>query len=127
MNIKKIITTVGATLALSIGGPAVIADAAVVSSNGAAAETVGYCDGYSIVLNYDNYGFDYTKIWQYVDGQGWFQGSWNPTYNGGGTSVAPSSQTGWSALYVQYADWNGYQWEIGGEWVNFGGTYWCYA
>jgi hypothetical protein len=120
-----------AAVSLSLAGSVLAvtgtADAAVVSNGGAAAETVGFCDGNSAILDLSNYGFDYVKVWAYVYGVGWVEGAWNRTFDGSSTVGVPSTRTGWAAFYVQYADWNGYSYDIGGEWVPFGGSYWCWV
>jgi len=126
-RLRRIVRTAVVGLALGAGtlATAGTADAAVVSPLGAAAETVGDCSNGSIVVDYGNYGFEYVRISSYVYNAGWNLGQWNQALQGGRTLVINSTGSAWAAFYVQYADWNGASWDIGGEWISFGSSYWC--
>jgi len=126
-TLRTIARTAVATLALATGTLAVAgtASAAVVSPQGAAAETVGDCSDSTVIVDYGNYGFEYVRVSSYVYNVGWQTGQWNEALQGGKTITFQSTGTSWTAVYVQYADWNGASWDIGGEWVNFGASYWC--
>ncbi len=128
-TIKRLAAAVAATMALGTALVSAPADAAVVSSSGSAIETSGACRPGAMALAQDNYGFDYMTSIMYVDGVGW--GSWNSwsRIGDGSATVALSNGVTYNryvAVYAYYADWNGYSWEFGGEWIDFGGSYWCY-
>ncbi len=132
MNLRKILTTAIATAALSTSAVAVAAapaNATTYASTGAAANIVGACTAGGIALNLSNNGMDYARTITYTYGYGWSGWSgWTQIGNGSVTVASGSSQAAglYEAAYVQYAEWNGYSYEYGGEWVPFGNSYWCY-
>ena len=124
---KRFAAAIAATMALGTALVAAPADAAVVSSSGAAIETSGLCQPGTMALSQDNYGFDYMTSIIYVNGVGWGSwAAWSSLSDGSATVSTGSANLGYVAMYAYYADWNGYSWEFGGEWVDFGGSYWCY-
>jgi hypothetical protein len=128
-TVKRLAAAVAATMALGTVLVAAPADAAVVSSSGAAIETSGACRPGAAALAQDNYGFDYMATIVYVHGVGYGSwSSWMPLSDGSATVALSTGVTNnrYVAMYAYYADWNGYSWEFGGEWIDFGGTYWCY-
>lgn len=119
-------TLAAAAIGAGVLATAGTADAAVISSTGAAAETIGSCAYGNVVVDYGNIGFEYVRVSTYFYGVGWVPGQWNEALQGGHTIVAPSTNSGYAAVYVEYADWTAAGWEVGGEWVVFdGSTYWC--
>jgi len=126
---RRLVRTAIATLAIGAGVLATsgVADAAVVSNGGAAAETVGACGNGKIAMAISNYGFEYVRLSTYIYGSGWVSADWTQAAQGDRTNVVYSTNSYWGAYYMQYADWNGASWDIGGEWVTFDGGYWCWS
>jgi len=104
------------------------ASASVVSSTGASVTMAGSCGNGAVGVSRSNSGFDYVRTIDYVHGSGWGNwSSWGQMSQGiaaGAFSV--DHRNAYVAIYVQVADWNGYAWEFGGEWLTFGNSYWCY-
>ena len=108
--------------------------AAAPASAGNIASVMSSCsNGAASVSVEHNMDYEYARVWKYDYALGWIGGNqWQrlsvTAAQDLGTQMA--GQSGWFAVYVQFADWNGASWDISGQWVQMNHTdgsvgYWC--
>jgi len=122
--IRRLAAVIIATAALMIGfaiaGTAANAD--TVTGNSVFGSYVE-CDGDDLyfTVNSDEYDGSYAKIWVYdfiaeewVTDDIWVEANYYSTYNLADLSFEP----GFYEVYVSYAQWNGYDFDYSGEYIN---------
>lgn len=105
------------------------AHAVVIAPTGAGAHSWGYCHTDTVTVFTNRTEFEYRRTWIYSNNQ-WQSTPWRTL------SILQDTKdvyltSGWTAVYVEYADWLGNgNWSMVGEFATLSGDsgpYWCLA
>lgn len=124
--VRRVATIVVAAVAMLIGF-AIASSASPAHADTVAGDTVFgadvLCGGDELffTVNSDSYDGSYAKIWvwdptteEWVTDDNWVEAGVYASYNIADLTFEP----GYYTVYLSYAQWNGYDWDFSGEYVN---------